>query len=197
MSDRVARFKAELPALANLIENCGAAAEKAGYLQAIDGRWGRIRKSGGRLLIHTVLNVLLQMTGSLAMKYSLCFAERRMYDEGVGLDDKGHPAFVANVHDEYQAEIITSEVKEMTYTVLGKGGWKLDEKAQYIDEDGQIWSAPSILEKRNDDEWIVTRKYHRAGHIMADTMREAGEFLRLRVPLAGEYKIGKSWEETH
>ena len=195
MSDRVARFKAELPALANLIENCGAAAEKAGYLQAIDGRWGRIRKSGGRLLIHTVLNVLLQMTGSLSMKYGKCFAENQLIKEGVALDTKGYPMWVADVHDEWQMEVMTDEVKTDTYTV-SKADWKVEEKRQHVDDDGYIWSAPYIVSE-TESSYTVERQFHMAGHILADNMRIAGEFLRLRIPLAGEYKIGASWHDTH
>ena len=195
MSDRVARFKAELPALANLIENCGAAAEKAGYLQAIDGRWGRIRKSGGRLLIHTVLNVLLQMTGSLSMKYGKCFAENQLIKEGVALDERGYPMWVADVHDEWQMEVSTEEVKSETYTI-SKADWKVEEKRQHVDADGYIWSAPSIIDNL-EDSLVVERQFHMAGHILADNMRIAGEFLRLRIPLAGEYKIGASWHDTH
>lgn len=195
MKKRVAMFKKELPALARLIDNCGAAAEQAGYLQAIDGRWGRIRKSGGRLLIHTVLNVLLQMTGSLSMKYGKCFAENQLIKEGVALDESGYPMWVADVHDEWQMEVKTDEIKYLNYEVK-KSDWKAEEKRQHIDDDGFIWSAPSVVNE-GEDHFDVERTFHKAGHILADNMRRAGEFLRLRVPLAGEYKIGNSWHDTH
>jgi len=99
------KFKAELPALALLIERCEQAGKKFGYLQAIDGRWGRIRKKGGKLIMHTALNVLLQMTGSLVMKYGECIAEDNMLAEGVALDEFGYPAFVANVHKLHCAHV--------------------------------------------------------------------------------------------
>lgn len=35
------------------------------------------------------------------------------------------------------------------------------------------------------------------GKIMADSIREAGEFFKFRCPLAGDYKIGANWAETH
>jgi DNA polymerase I-like protein with 3'-5' exonuclease and polymerase domains len=197
MARKIAQFKRELPALSTLIINCGASAEKHGYLQAIDGRWGRIRKSGGKLLIHTVLNVLLQMTGSLSMKYARCMASNQMLKEGVGLDGNGYVAFLADVHDEHQMEVNESEVELMVYTVEGKAGWKVDEKRQHIDSEGQIWSAPEVTEKTSDTEWIIERKFHRAGHILANNHKLAGEFLRMRIPLQGEYKIGKSWHDTH
>lgn len=196
MKERVERFKRELPSLANLIAACEKAGEKFGYLQAIDGRWGRIRKSGGRILVHTVLNVLLQMTGSLCMKYSKCMAENQMLSEGVGIDETGYPAWLADVHDEWQMEVDETEVKVREYEIE-EASWKAEEKAQYVDDSGEIWSAPKVISGKGTGTLTIRRYYHRAGHIMADNMRKAGEFLKLRIPLAGEYMIGDSWHDTH
>ncbi|ARB11237.1 DNA polymerase [Marinomonas phage CPP1m] len=198
MRKRVNRFKKELPALANLIAACEKAGEAYGYLHGIDGRWGRIRKSGRNILLHTVLNVLLQMTGSLCMKYGLVLGAEKMQKEGVGLDEQGHPMFVANVHDEVQMEVEADEVEYMDYTVL-KADWKAEEKREHFDDQGRMWSAPSILGEDEIGEGVLTvgRAYHRAGAILAETMRETGEMLNLRIPLAGEYKIGDSWKDTH
>jgi len=44
---------------------------------------------------------------------------------------------------------------------------------------------------------LVERRYHRAGAILAEQMTKAGEYLGIRIPLAGEYKIGMSWADTH
>ncbi len=196
MEKRVARFKKELPSLANLIKACERAGEKYGYIQGIDGRWGRIRKSGGKILIHTVLNVLLQMTGSLCMKYGLCFAENKMIKEGVALDEFGFPMFIANVHDEVQMEVNEDEVEYYVYQINEKD-WKAEEKAQYFDEKKRMWSAPKVLEGKGTGSLTIQRCYHRAGEILAETMEETGRFLRLRIPLAGEYMIGDSWHDTH
>ena len=35
------------------------------------------------------------------------------------------------------------------------------------------------------------------GQIAVKSIQEAGEQLKLRVPLAAEYKVGKNWAETH
>lgn len=98
MAAIVERFKRELPALSALIERIQEQGEYYGYLLAVDGRRGVIRSKDGKYLVHTMLNVLLQMTGSLSMKYGLCFAERNMIAEGVGLDDAGYPAWLVNMH---------------------------------------------------------------------------------------------------
>ena len=105
MREVVARFEIELPSLARLREKVIEQGNKYGYLQAPDGHWGRIRMSGGELKEHTMLNVLLQMTGSLCMKYALVKAFAVMRKEGVGLDDNGHPAGVANVHKHHCAHV--------------------------------------------------------------------------------------------
>ena len=204
----IARFKAELPALTKLVERCEDAGRKFGYLQAIDGRWGRIRKQGGKLIMHTALNMLLQMTGSLAMKWGEVMAEDMMIAEGVALDEYGYPAFLANVHDECQMEIPENEVEyttyELTYEVAEgetekaaiKRVWGQEEKREHIDEAGKMWSAPSI-ESAADGVITVSRAYHRAGDILGYCFAEAGRFLKMRIPLAAEYKLGDSWHDTH
>ena len=204
----IAKFKAELPALAILIERCEQAGRKFGYLQAIDGRWGRIRKKGGKLIMHTALNVLLQMTGSLVMKYGECIAEDEMIAEGVALDEYGFPAFVANVHDEVQMEVREDEVLSMdyqlTYTTEGfpderkaiKAVWDAEEKAEFTDEQGRKWSAPAKVAAA-DGVISCRRVYHRAGHILVDSFAAAGVKFNMRCPLSGEYKIGDNWGDTH
>ena len=204
----IASFKAELPALATLIERCEQAGRKFGYLQAIDGRWGRIRKKGGKLIMHTALNVLLQMTGSLVMKYGECIAEDNMIKEGVALDEFGYPAFVANVHDEVQMEVPEDEVDsmeyELAYTTEGfpderkaiKAVWDVEEKRAHTDEQGRKWSAPCKLSAA-DGIIRVSRSYHRAGHILMDAFEAAGVMFKMRCPLAGEYKVGNNWQDTH
>ncbi|AWD90647.1 DNA polymerase [Pseudomonas phage Nerthus] len=208
MEQRVARFRRELPTLAALIDRLEAEGNQFGYLHAIDGRWGRIRRSGKKIKVHTVLNVLLQMTGSLTMKYGLCLAENEMKKEGVALDKLGHPRFIANVHDEVQMEVPEDEVLsieyELPYQVAEgqdekkaiKAVFDVEEKRVHIDVEGRMWSAASKVSAK-DGIIVCSRKYHRAGAILAETMTKTGELFKLNIPLAGEYKIGKSWHDTH
>lgn len=208
MEQCIARFKAELPALAKLIERVETAGRKFGYLQAIDGRWGRIRRKNGKPLLHTALNVLLQMTGSLVMKYGECIAETQMIEEGVALDDKGYPAFVANVHDEVQMEVPEDEVDVMDYTLpytldgfenekkAIKAVFDVEEKRAHTDDSGRKWSA-AIKVSAADGTIHCRRYYHRAGNILMDAFEAAGVKFNMRCPLAGEYKIGRNWHDTH
>ncbi len=125
------------------------------------------------------------------MKYSLCFAEDNMIREGAGLDEAGYPAWVANIHDEVQMEVPEDEVLTLEYQVAD---WKKEEKRVHYDEQGRMWSAPELLDKET---LTVQRKFHPAGQIIAEAMTYAGKFMKMRCPLAGEYKIGSSWDETH
>lgn len=196
----VDNFKRELPALANLIEKVQKVGEEFGYLLAVDSRRGRIRKNQGRILVHTVLNVLLQMTGSLCMKYGLVTAVEWMEESGIALDELGHPRLLANVHDEAQMEVPEGEVLWMDYEVPA-ADWKQEEKRVHTDSQG-IWSAPVIVSgnPKSDDPdevLLLKRAFHPAGDTLCRAFAHAGKVLGIRCPLAGEYKVGKSWQETH
>lgn len=210
MKEVVARFEIELPSLARLRENVIAAGNKFGYLQAPDGHWGRIRMANGELKEHTMLNVLLQMTGSLCMKYALVKAFAVMRREGVALDDMGNPCGVANVHDEIQMEVPEDEVLYLDYTIpftlegfetekaAIKSAFDPEEKRVHTDVDGRMWSAANLI-KVDAEAGVIhcQRKYHRAGQIIAESMTWAGKYLNMRCPMSGEFKIGSSWAETH
>lgn len=204
MKEVVARFEIELPSLAKLKENVTRAGHKHGYLQAPDGHWGRIRMANGELKEHTMLNVLLQMTGSLCMKYAFVKAKAVMEREGIPT------LFVANVHDEIQMEINEDEVLyldyELPFTLDGfdsekaaiKAVFDPEEKRVHVDSEGRMWSAAILVEVDKEAGVIrCQRRYHRAGQVIAEAMTWAGEYLKMRCPMAGEYKIGKSWKETH
>lgn len=95
-------------------------------------------------------------------------------------------------------EVNEDEV-EATHYQINSADWKAEEKREHYDSDGRMWSAPSIIkgDPKEDAEVTIQRRYHRAGEILAKQMTAAGEYLGIRIPLAGEYKIGSSWAETH
>lgn len=53
----------------------------------------------------------------------------------------------------------------------------------HIHDEVQAWSRPEIAEE--------------AGKIFVEAFRKAGEFFEFRCPIAGEFKIGRNWAETH
>ena len=50
------------------------------------------------------------------------------------------------------------------------------------------------------DEWQIEVKEDMAdtvGKLGVECIKQAGELLKLRCPLDGEYKVGSNWSETH
>lgn len=140
-----ARVRAALgkgtPGLDKLIDEVSGAAQKRGWLKAIDGRKIKIKSK------HSAFNYLLQGGGAIVMKVALVFFHfNRVPAKGwvYGQDF----AYLANVHDEVQSEV-----------------------------------RPEIAEE--------------FGKELADCIREAGEWLGVRCPLAGAYDIGDNWKDCH
>lgn len=194
MGKCVAKFKKSLPSLDNLIDRVQDSGNQFGYLLSVDGRWGRIRAKNGKLALNTALNVLLQMTGSLVMKWAHVFAESMAVQKGFIEDEADFP-MVAHQHDEAQMEVDTKDVKIIQYEIEASE-WEKEEKRQHKDSEGRIWSAPiKVLDTKDKIQCI--RHYHPLGNIYCKSLKLAGEKLNLRIETAGEYKIGESWQETH
>lgn len=92
------RFLAQLPALARLKKGVEEKVKRGGFLTGIDGRILPIRSE------HSALNMLLQSAGAVVMKQALIKVHRDLTI--LGWNHGREYAFVANVHDEFQAEVI-------------------------------------------------------------------------------------------
>ena len=92
------RFLAQLPALARLKKGVEEKVKRGGFLTGIDGRILPIRSE------HSALNMLLQSAGAVAMKQALIKLHRDLTI--LGWEHGKQFAFVANVHDEFQAEVL-------------------------------------------------------------------------------------------
>lgn len=185
-------FKRSLPTLARLLEGVQKAGAR-GFLSSVDGRWGRIRKRDGEYALHTALNVLLQMTGSVIMKWGHIIAEDLAVERGL-IEWIGDFPIVAHQHDEAQMEVPTSTLEYMEYNIP-KSDWDSEEKAEYHDEKGQ-WSAARI-DGEEGDELLLTRAFSGFGNCYAEGIVKAGEMFKLRCPTAGEYKFGDNWYDCH
>lgn len=64
---------------------------------------------------------------------------------------------------------------------LYKGTWVY--RVGYFHDEGQVSVDPSVADE--------------VGQMGVRAIRKAGEYLKLRVPMDGEYKVGNSWKETH
>ena len=97
-----------IPALSKLITDIKRKASGSGELRAIDGRLLRIRS------VHSAPNMLLQSAGALIMKRWLVILDRDLQAAGLismGLGGESYE-FVANVHDEAQAEVREQDVEQ-------------------------------------------------------------------------------------
>ena len=98
------KFLSNLPALKRLQEDIKRKVEHGGTLMGLDGRLLRIRSS------HAALNMLLQSAGAVCMKVALI----QLY-HALGKSKWQHGreyAFVANIHDEFQAEVIPQHAED-------------------------------------------------------------------------------------
>ena len=98
------KFLSNLPALKRLQQDIQKKVENGGTLTGLDGRVLRIRSS------HAALNMLLQSAGAVCMKVALI----QLY-HALGKSKWQHGreyAFVANIHDEFQAEVIPDKAKD-------------------------------------------------------------------------------------
>ena len=88
-----------LPALAKLTKAVKKKAKATGHLVALDGRLLPVRNQ------HAALNVLLQGCGAIIMKKALCLLDDHAREVGHDYE------FTANVHDEFQAEVLEEQAK--------------------------------------------------------------------------------------
>jgi DNA polymerase I-like protein with 3'-5' exonuclease and polymerase domains len=92
-------FIRNLPSLGNLTTSVERAAQTRKYLKALDGRVIHIRK------VYSSLNTLLQGGGAIIMKTALVL----LYNQIKEL--KLNAKFVANIHDEWQIEVIENQAE--------------------------------------------------------------------------------------
>jgi len=97
------KFLSNLPALKRLQQDIQKKVEHGGTLMGLDGRVLRIRSS------HAALNMLLQSAGAVCMKVALI---QLFHALGKHRWQHGREyAFVANIHDEFQAEVVPDKAE--------------------------------------------------------------------------------------
>jgi len=98
------QFFSSIPALKRLQDDIKKKVKNGGVLRGLDGRILPIRSS------HAALNMLLQSAGAVCMKVALI----QLY-HALGKSKWQHGreyAFVANIHDEFQAEVIPEHAED-------------------------------------------------------------------------------------
>ena len=131
----ITKFLTSMPSLKRVRDEVTKASAK-GKIRGIDGRVLYIRSP------HSALNTLLQGAGAVVCKVWLINIMTRV--RTLGVDAK----LVASIHDEYQFEVLNTDVKKF-------------------------------------------------GQITKDAMKDTEKELRMKCPLDSEWKVGKTWAETH
>lgn len=108
-ADRAA-FLRNLPAMGKLVEAVKKRAKERGHLIGLDGRHLKVRSQ------HAALNTLLQSAGALQMKRALCLADDAL--QAAGLIPGKNYEWVANVHDELQAEVDEQHAELVGKTIV-------------------------------------------------------------------------------
>ena len=111
-------FLDNLPSLRNLKNRVTRAAGK-GFIKGLDGRKIYIRSA------HAALNSLLQGGGSIVMKEALCLLNGYIRDNNLDAH------FVANIHDEWQIEVLEKDAKkvgELGILAIQNAGLEFDMK---------------------------------------------------------------------
>lgn len=98
-----ASFLSALPALGKLTKAVSDKATATGLLTGLDKRRLFVRSA------HSSLNTLLQSAGAIIMKRALVVLDRSL--QGAGLVPGQDYEFVANVHDEWQIEVVPSHAE--------------------------------------------------------------------------------------
>jgi DNA polymerase I-like protein with 3'-5' exonuclease and polymerase domains len=97
------KFLTALPALAGLKEAVEQKVRRHGRLRGLDGRVLPIRSE------HSALNTLLQSAGAVVMKQAIVTLDEHLRRHQGWANGREY-AFVANIHDEFQAEVLPDYV---------------------------------------------------------------------------------------
>lgn len=147
-----------------------AMADRWGYVPGLDGRKVYIRSS------HSSMNALFQSGGAIVMKVAMVILAH--WIERANLEVRK----VIDMHDESQSEIPVSDI----FTFQGTSVESL-----LSESTGRIITKPHAVEGGFES------YYCKYGELAVKSIRKAGEMLNLRCALDAEYKIGRSWAETH
>jgi len=140
------------------------------FVLGMDGRKVMTRSE------HSLVNTLFQSGGIICMKKAMVLWDDWVKEELLDASQ------VIHYHDEAQAEVHKSLVEFKQFD-------SVKEAEEFKDE--KIWS--DVMESSNG----IFRAYSRPGELGVMSIREAGKALGLNVMLDAEYKVGKSWRDTH
>ncbi|WP_210321205.1 DNA polymerase [Aquibium microcysteis] len=129
-------FLENLPALGKLVKLVKKRASGRGFLFGLDGGKLKVRKA------HAALNTLLQSAGAIIMKVALVILDDDL--QAAGLVPGQDYEFCANVHDEWQIDVLPEHVplvKRIAEDAIRKAGEDLEFKCPLAGnaDDGITW----------------------------------------------------------
>jgi len=151
------------------------------FIRGIDGRKLMTRSE------HSLLNVLFQSTGAIVMKRQMVMYMRKLKDRNMYSNPFRESEILASqmmhYHDECQWQVSPKIIDMYTFDTK--------EEAESFEIEGKVLS--NVKERGG----VYTRGWSEVGQVFSETMAEAGQYYKFRVPLAADYDIGANWSETH
>lgn len=156
------------------------------YILGIDGRKVPTRAA------HAILNSLFQSAGVICAKRAMVIHDKKLREEGMTVDffteDWKNRVFAQQLiayHDEAQLELSKELAKFKMFDTK-------EEAQEFKHKQETIWS--DIQESPRGGYFIA---YSRVGELASESVREAGEYYNLKVPLSAGYSVGYNWADCH
>lgn len=179
-----------LPALKELKEKVEAYWESTGnsYILGIDGRKLMARSK------HSLLNLLFQGGGSIAVKYSLVLAAQKMDEENI-LGDVFLDDYETSLHKVYQMIMYHDECQyAMPLSFFKSSYFDTEEEALEYKENNKMNTNVHFSEKMNKFYLVESNKL---SEIILKAIDDTVNFLNIRVDLGMEYEVGRTWYDCH
>jgi len=153
-----------------------------------------------------LINALFQSAGIICAKRAMVMHDRLLAQHGLvcdfWVDDWKTKTFVQQLghfHDEAQIEFSKSLVEYRLFPVTE---WQTNKKGKpeslatldqiyQFRQSNPYWSST----KQTTEGYVIG--YSIVGELAMKAVQMAGEYYNLNVPLAADYAIGVSWDETH
>jgi predicted PolB exonuclease-like 3'-5' exonuclease len=152
------------------------------YIPALDGRKVAIRSQ------HSIVNAAIQSAGALCAKYTSLYLMQLLEEKGLCTDPFiGKPDCCEMVlyHDEEGLYVNKNlfEIKKFPDE---------DSAKQFVSD----WKGSQLSAVSHINNWFIVMP-NIISETVTESLRKTEEILKLRVPLAVEWKLGRNWYECH
>jgi DNA polymerase-1 len=165
---------------------------RRGYFQGFDGRWVKIWGEDQSSREHFCLAGYLQNGEVTVMKHAMKIWHPKLRSMGIPF------SLVNFVHDEWQTQVPDCGERVDRVTLVENKNLK------FIQDHSEVLHIEPLGEFLSNITIRVPKMALYVAEVKADAIRQAGEELGLRCPMAGSvlsghggFAIGKNWLETH